>query len=103
MAEENKKVAEESKKVAEESVPLITSGEDIPPVCPALTESDMDEIPHPTMELYRHTILRGANLGSVVSLIIGPPYLYYKGVRSPGEFIRRLGSFTAKGMVSSCS
>ena len=51
------------------------------------------------MELYRHTILRGANLGSVVSLLVAPPYLWFRGVRDPKEFLMRTGSITAKGMV----
>ena len=67
---------------------------------PASTEKDVNEdIPHATLELYRHTILRGANLGSVLSLVVAPPYLLYKGVRSPMELLRRLGVITARGMV----
>lgn len=60
---------------------------------------DDENIPYPTLELYRHTIMRGANLGSVLSLIIAPPYLLLKGVRCPREFMKRTGSITAKGMV----
>lgn len=59
-----------------------------------------EHIPHPYMELYRHTALRGANLGSLGALVLGTPYLAYKGLwRNPGEFLRRTGSITAKGMV----
>jgi len=61
---------------------------------------DVDEdIRHPTFELYRHTILRGANLGSTVSMLVAPPYLFYKGVRTPMELLRRTAGITAKGMV----
>lgn len=80
-----------------------------PPTTPATpevnTSPEVDEnIPYPTVELYRHTILRGANLGSVLSLILAPPYLAYKGVwRQPMEFLRRTGSITAKGMVGAMS
>ena len=70
-----------------------------PPAKPSSPDMDED-IPHPYMELYRHTILRGANLGSVLSLMLAPPYLIYKGVwRQPMEFLKRTGSITAKGMV----
>ena len=68
---------------------------------PAATEKDTSEdIPHAYMELYRHTSLRGANLGAVLSLVLAPPYLLYKGVRRPGELLRRVGVITARGMVS---
>lgn len=72
-----------------------------PPPPPPTPPSDdpSESIPHPYAELYRHTILRGANLGSVLSLVLAPPYLWFKGVRSPGEFVKRTGSITAKGMV----
>lgn len=77
----------------------LAEGDQAPPVKPPPPDTDED-IPHPYMELYRHTILRGANLGSVLSLVLAPPYLIYKGVwRQPAEFIRRTGSITAKGMV----
>lgn len=67
---------------------------------PASVGADIDEdIPYPTVELYSHTILRGANLGSVLSLVLAPPYLLFRGVRSPGEMLRRTGSITAKGTV----
>ena len=67
---------------------------------PAPAEKDPNEdIPHAYLELYRHTFLRGANLGSVVSLIVAPPYLLYRGVRAPMELLRRVGVITARGMV----
>lgn len=77
--------------------------EDNPVPAKSGASEDIDEhIPHPTLELYRHTALRGANLGSVVSLFVAPPYLFYKGVRSPMEMLRRTASITAKGMVTNC-
>ena len=63
--------------------------------------TDVEEnIPHPTMELYRHTMLRGANMGSFLSLIIGPPVLLFRGVRKPAEMLHRLGNICLKGTVS---
>ena len=62
--------------------------------------ADDEEIAHPSMELYRHTTLRGANLGAVISLVAAPPYLLFRGVRCPRELLRRTGSITAKGTVS---
>ena len=68
------------------------------------SDGDPDEdIPHPYLELYRHTLLRGANMGSVLALLLGPPVLLYRGVRQPAEFLRRLGSICTKGVVSSYS
>lgn len=63
------------------------------------SDGDPDEdIPHPYLELYRHTLLRGANMGSVLALLLGPPVLLYRGVRQPAEFLRRLGSICTKGV-----
>ena len=66
------------------------------------TDADEDEnIPHPTLELYRHTLLRGANVGSLLTLLVGPPVLLLRGVRQPAELIRRLSSTCVKAVVSS--
>lgn len=66
------------------------------------TDADEDEnIPHPTLELYRHTLLRGANVGSLLTLLVGPPVLLLRGVRQPAELIRRLSSACVKAVVSS--
>jgi hypothetical protein len=66
-------------------------------------EADADEdIPHPTFEVYRHTLLRGANLGGVLSLVLGPPVLFVRGVRKPSEMLARLAGVCVKGVVS-CS
>lgn len=79
----------------------MAEGGQAPPTTPEVKSDPEENIPYPTAELYRHTILRGANLGSVLSLVLAPPYLIYKGVwRQPMEFLRRTGSITAKGMVS---
>ena len=66
-------------------------------------EADADEdIPHPTFGVYRHTLLRGANLGGVLSLVLGPPVLFMRGVRKPSEMLTRLAGVCVKGVVS-CS
>ena len=68
---------------------------------PAAVGPDADEdIPHPTLELYRHTLLRGANMGAFLTLAIGPPVLFFRGVRQPSEMLRRLGGVCVKGVVS---
>ena len=65
------------------------------------TDADEDEnIPHPTLELYRHTLLRGANVGSLLTLLVGPPVLLLRGVRQPAELIRRLSRACVKAVVS---
>ena len=64
-------------------------------------EADADEdIPHPTYEVYRHTLLRGANMGAFLSLALGPPILFIRGVRQPSEMLRRLAGVCTKGVVS---
>ena len=64
-------------------------------------EADADEdIPHPTFEVYRHTLMRGANLGAVLSLALGPPVLFLRGVRQPSEMFHRLAGVCVKGVVS---
>ena len=64
-------------------------------------EPDADEnIPHPTLEVYRHTLMRGANMGAVLSLVFGPPVLFVRGVRQPSEMFRRLAGVCVKGVVS---
>ncbi len=81
------------------------TGQEKPPVPEkkAVVEADADEdIPHPTFEVYRHTLLRGANLGGVLSLVLGPPVLFVRGVRKPSEMLARLAGVCVKGVVS-CS
>ena len=58
------------------------TGQEKPPTPEKVAvETDADEdIPHPTFEVYRNTLLRGANLGGVLSLVLGPPVLFVCGV-----------------------
>ncbi len=65
-------------------------------------DSDEEAIPHAGMEVYRHTLLRGANAGSFLALVLGIPVLLYRGVRKPAEMMRRLSGASPKGVVSSC-
>jgi len=81
------------------------SEESPPPVPAPPMESppaiDPDEIiPHPTLELYRHTVLRGANMGTFLALIVSPPVLLLRGVRRPADLLRRVAGICAKGAVS---
>ena len=65
-------------------------------------DKDKDEdIPHYTAELYRHTLLRGANAGSLLVLVLGTPYMLYTGTRCPAALFQRLGRATLQGTVSS--
>ena len=80
-----------------------TGQENVPPSDEktAKVEADADEdIPHPTLELYRHTLLRGANMGAFLTLAFGPPVLFFRGVRKPSDMLRRLGVACVKGVVS---
>lgn len=68
---------------------------------PKFTEADVDEtIPHPYFELYRHTLLRGANSGSLIALLFAPPILYLRGTRSPREIMYYTGRASLYGVVS---
>ena len=68
---------------------------------PKFTPDDVDEdIPHPYYELYRHTLLRGANAGSVLPLVFAPPILYLRGIRKPGEILYRTARASLYGVVS---
>ncbi len=62
-------------------------------------DEDDEKIPHATLELYRHTLLRGANAGSLLALVFGVPVLLFRGVRQPAEMMRRLAAASTKGVV----
>ena len=73
------------------------------PKKPKFTPDDVDEeIPHPYLELYRHTILRGANVGSLLPLIFAPPILYLRGTRKPAEVLYKTARASMYGVVSQC-
>ena len=79
------------------------TGQEKPPTLEkkVAVEADTDEdIPHPTFEVYRHTLMRGANLGAFLSLVMGPPVLFMRGVRQPSEMLPRLAGVCVKGVVS---
>ena len=69
------------------------------PTKTALADDD-EKIPHYTFELYRHTILRGANVASLAVLMFGPVVLLFRGVRRPTEMVRRLAAASPKAVVS---
>ena len=65
----------------------------------AEAESSDEVISYPKAELWRHCLLRGANLGSFVSIIFGTPVLLYKGVRQPIALLQRLSRISTYGVV----
>ena len=68
---------------------------------PKFTPDTVDEdIPHPYMELYRHTLLRGANTGSLLAILLAPPIMYFRGTRKPRELMYGTGKAAAYGTVS---
>lgn len=68
---------------------------------PKFTPADTDEeVPHPYLELYRHTLLRGANTGSLISLMFAPPILYFRGTKNPREILYRTAKASVYGVVS---
>lgn len=56
-------------------------------------------IAHPTMELWRHCLMRGANLGSFLCIVFGTPVLFYKGARQPAPLLQRLAGISTYGAV----
>ena len=80
----------------------IIEQEDMPPPKePKFKIEDMDEeIPHYTLELYRHTMLRGANMGSLIALLGTPPVQYFRGVRQTRELMYSTAKASLYGAVS---
>ena len=64
------------------------------------SEKDEEEIAHPTLELYRHTLLRGANTGSLFAVLFAPPVLYFRGTKNPRELVYRTAKASLYGVVS---
>ena len=68
---------------------------------PKFTPDDVEEsIPHPYLELYRHTMMRGANAGSLLPILFAPPILYFRGIRKPGEILYKTARASMYGVVS---
>ena len=63
-------------------------------------EDTDEEIPHYTFELYRHTTLRGANMGSLIALLVVPPVQYFRGVRQSRELMYSTARASLYGVVS---
>ena len=84
----------------EESKPSPAPPEQIQVKQPTETADDDEKIPHYTFEMYRHTLLRGANVASIAVLLFGPVVLLFRGVRQPTEMLRRLGAASPKAVVS---
>ena len=64
------------------------------------SEKDEEEIAHPTLELYRHTLLRGANAGSLLAVLFAPPVLYFRGTKRPRELLFHTAKASLYGVVS---
>ena len=70
------------------------------PKQPKVPTGDEDEkIAYPLGEVYRHTMLRGAGLGSFAATVVGTPFLLYRGARGVLLF-KRLGKISLLGTVS---
>ena len=59
-----------------------------------------ENIPHPTLEVYRHTLLRGANVGSFLTILCAPPILYARGTRDAKQILQQTAWASVYGMVS---
>lgn len=66
----------------------------------AVVQSSEEVISYPNVELWHHCLLRGANLGSLVSIVCATPVLLYKGVRQPSALFHRLAGISTYGVVS---
>ena len=58
-----------------------------------------EKIAFPLGEVYRHTMLRGAGLGSLAATVFGTPFLLYRGARGV-QLFKRLGKVSLFGTVS---
>ena len=69
---------------------------------PSAVDETSDEITisYPKVELWHHCLLRGANLGSFLSIVCGTPVLLYKGVRQPVALLQRLAGISTYGVVN---
>ena len=64
-----------------------------------VVNSNEEVISYPNLELWRHCLLRGANLGSLVSVLCATPILVYRGVRQPSALFSRLAGISTYGVV----
>ena len=76
------------------------ASEEKPPRKLVSVEDTEEDIAHPSLELYRHTMLRGANAGSFLAMVFAPPVLYARGVRDPREILYRTARVSVYGVVS---
>eukprot|EP00731_Ephydatia_muelleri_P025999 Em0018g99a len=63
---------------------------------------DDENIAYPLAEVYRHTMLRGAGLGSLAATVFGAPFLLYRGARGVLLF-KRLGKVSLFGTGAGAS
>ena len=60
----------------------------------------MEQIPHATLELYEHTIMKGAQAGAVLPIVFSPPVLYALNRKITwNEMLLRTGKYSLRGSV----
>lgn len=61
----------------------------------------VEQIPHATLELYEHTIMKGAQVGAVLPIVFSPPVLYALNRKiSWNEVLLRTSKYSLRGSVS---
>jgi len=66
-------------------------------------EKDGEEIiSHPTVELYEHTVMKGAQAGAVLPILFSPPLLYALNRKITwNELVQRTAKYSLRGSVRS--
>lgn len=63
-------------------------------------EEEVDEpIPYATLEVYRHTVTRGCQVGSLLCSLVLVPFSIYRGGRG-GLLLKRLGQAQVVGALA---
>ena len=64
-------------------------------------EKDGEEIiPYPTVELYEHTVMKGAQAGAVLPMLFSPPLLYaFNRQIKWNEMLQRTAKYSLRGSV----
>ena len=60
----------------------------------------VEQIPHATLELYEHTIMKGAQAGAILPIVFSPPVLYALNRNITwNEMLLRTSKYSLRGSV----
>lgn len=62
----------------------------------------MEQIPHATLELYEHTMTKGAQAGAILPIVFSPPVLFAMNRKIAwNEMLLRTAKYSFRGSVNS--